>query len=204
MDEISTIACRHLDEWGKFRKEGKGAQAALIASFSVAVAAYCAAATFVDIPILGHLSTVAGLAYLGVLTLGNVQLTRLLVEVMLPTRTLKILAAVQVALTSALFACSPWPAMRYVSVVLTLGILGVLASSFALRMTMQTTQQRKDNYALVSTIASVTRKTVRDIRASPELQKNPRMVSHMVQNAAAAMGCHTKKKMCPLRRTQPI
>lgn len=207
MEAIAALICRHLDEWSEFRKQGKGAHIALIVSFAVAVASYGVAAVLLVSSnnaalVAAQLSSMIGMIYLAILVFGNLQLTRLLVEVMLPTDALKILAVAQISLAMALFVLAPWidrGSVRYVSVCLIVALIGVLAASFSLRMTMNPVQQRRDNYALVSTIASAARNVLEDVRDSPEYRKNPRMISRAVYNAAASLGCHDKK-MCPRPR----
>lgn len=212
MESITRSACQQLDRWDHYRRQSKKAQTALIASFAVAVTAYSVTSLLLAsasgggttaTQFMAQLSSLAGLVYIGVILLGNLKLTKLMVDVMLPTTTMKVLALAQVVIAAVLFLCYGWmstnAASSRVTALLMMALVGVMVASFVLRMTMHSTPQKRDNYALVSMISTAAQDTLDAVRSSPALQRNPRLISHMVQQASDKLGC-SNTKLCPLRR----
>ena len=204
IESIVRTMCSHLDKWKAYRRESRKVQAAFITSFAVAVASYSLTAMLLASNADGanmavQFSALAGLAYMAVMLFGNLRLAGLLVDVMLPTRVMKALALCQAVITVVLFIVSGLRGQGKVMAVVMVALVGVMVANFVLRMTMRSVPQKKDDYALVSMLSAAAQETFDTIRASPMIQKNPRLISQMVEDVSAKLGCGNTK-ICPLSR----
>jgi hypothetical protein len=180
-----------------------------ISTFAIAVALYSSAAVLLVsgagsprvVQIVVQASSLAGMGYMLTVVLGNAELSRLLVDVMLPTQPLKALAMVQVLLVTMLFVITNWmtfqtPAIRGATIALLVATMGILVSSFVLRLTANSPRQRRDNHAATSMLCSATHEALRKARASPSAL---RRMSRLVEDAKRQLGCD-EQHLCPVRR----
>ncbi len=205
IESIVRTICLHLDKWKAYRRESQKVQAAFITSFAVAVASYSLTALLLASNADGgnmavQFSALAGLTYMVIMLFGNLRLARLLVDIMLPTRPMKILALCQAVITVVLFLMSGLRGQGKVMAVLMVSLVGVMVANFVLRITLRSVPQKRDDYALVSMLSAATQDTLDRIRASSVMKNDPRFISHMVEDASAKLGCRNTK-ICPLSRT---